>query len=286
MAPKIQWPLVLFSMLAGCGGCAFAFAGIANALGEATTVTVFATAVAFVLVVVGAICSMMHLATPKNAFAAVTHLLSFSGISVELIMLGVVCVFMVLYIGSALFFDSEALRLVLGLLGALSGVVLAFVTGHGYLISSKPTWNTKKLPLAYTGTAAVAGGFFYVSLVGFLGANSTIVSVLCWVLLGCVVFSAVFCLAWLRHLGAQRVQQNLELCRWGIGVCGLVVPFTAAAALTLMPVNLLFGAVATVGLVAALVGGIYLRILMWLVGAGFLFFFEEAQANRSVMLND
>ena len=27
-------PLVLFSMLAGCGGCAFAFAGIANAMGE------------------------------------------------------------------------------------------------------------------------------------------------------------------------------------------------------------------------------------------------------------
>ena len=154
MAPKIQWPLVLFSMLAGCGGCAFAFAGIANAMGESISVTLFVTIVAFVLVVVGAICSMMHLATPKHAFAAVTHLLSFSGISVELIMLGVVCALMALFAGSIVFIGNATATLVLGMLGALSGVVLAFVTGHGYLISSKPTWNTKKLPLAYTGTAA------------------------------------------------------------------------------------------------------------------------------------
>ena len=195
MAPKIQWPLVLFSMLAGCGGCAFAFAGIANAMGESTSVTLFVTVVAFVLVVVGAICSMMHLATPKHAFAAVTHLLSFSGISVELIMLGVVCALMILFAGSVVFIDNATATLVLGLLGALSGVALAFVTGHGYLISSKPTWNTKKLPLAYTGTAAVAGGFLYVAIAAFAGADPAIVRALCWILLGCVAFSAVFSVA-------------------------------------------------------------------------------------------
>ena len=97
MAPKIQWPLVLFSMLAGCGGCCFAFAGVAGALGESTTVTLWATGISLVLVVVGAVCSMMHLATPRHAFAAVTHLLSFSGISVELIMLGVVSALMAAY---------------------------------------------------------------------------------------------------------------------------------------------------------------------------------------------
>lgn len=114
MAPKIQWPLVLFSMLAGCGGCAFAFASIANAMGESTSVTLFVTVVAFVLVIVGAICSMMHLATPKHAFAAVTHLLSFSGISVELIMLGVVCALMVLFAGSIVLIGNATATLVLG----------------------------------------------------------------------------------------------------------------------------------------------------------------------------
>ena len=142
MAPKIQWPLVPFSMLAGCGGCCFAFAGVAGALGESTAVTLWATGISLVLVVVGAVCSMMHLATPRHAFAAVTHLLSFSGISVELIMLGVVSALMAAYGAACLWFDNELARLVLGIAGAVAGVVLAFVTGHGYLISSKPTWNT------------------------------------------------------------------------------------------------------------------------------------------------
>ena len=228
---------------------------------------------------------MMHLATPKHAFAAVTHLLSFSGISVELIMLGVVCALMILFAGSVVFIDNATATLVLGLLGALSGVALAFVTGHGYLISSKPTWNTKKLPLAYTGTAAVAGGFLYVAIAAFAGADPAIVRALCWILLGCVAFSAVFSVAWLRHLGADRVRQNLDLCRWGIVVCGLVIPVAAAVALAIMPINAFFGVVAGFGLVAALAGGIALRVLMWVVGAGFLFFFEEAQANRSAILN-
>lgn len=252
---------------------------------ESISVTLFVTIVAFVLVVVGAICSMMHLATPKHAFAAVTHLLSFSGISVELIMLGVVCALMALFAGSIVFIGNATATLVLGMLGALSGVVLAFVTGHGYLISSKPTWNTKKLPLAYTGTAAVAGGFLYVAIAGFAGADPAIVRALCWILLGCVAFSAVFSVAWLRHLGADRVRQNLALCRWGIVVCGLVIPVAAAVALAIMPINALFGVVAGFGLVTAFAGGIALRVLMWVVGAGFLFFFEEAQANRSAILN-
>ena len=82
MAPKIQWPLVLFSLFAGVGGCAFAFAGVANALGEMSGVTNAVTVVAFVLVCVGGLCSVVHLATPKNAWAVVTHILSFSGLSV------------------------------------------------------------------------------------------------------------------------------------------------------------------------------------------------------------
>ena len=75
MAPKIQWPLVLFSLFAGVGGCAFAFAGVANALGEMSGVTNAVTVVAFVLVCVGGLCSVVHLATPKNAWAVVTHIL-------------------------------------------------------------------------------------------------------------------------------------------------------------------------------------------------------------------
>ena len=233
MAPKIQWPLVLFSMLAGCGGCCFAFAGVAGALGESTTVTLWATGISLVLVVVGAVCSMMHLATPRHAFAAVTHLLSFSGISVELIMLGVVSALMAAYGAACLWFDNELARLVLGIAGAVAGVVLAFVTGHGYLISSKPTWNTKKLPLAYTGTALVAGGFLYAVVSVATGGVWAMELPVKLLLAVCAVFSAVTVAAYLGHLGMQTAKKNPTLFWVGIVVCGLVVPLACAAILCL-----------------------------------------------------
>lgn len=285
MAPKIQWPLVLFSMLAGCGGCCFAFAGVAGALGESTTVTLWATGISLVLVVVGAVCSMMHLATPRHAFAAVTHLLSFSGISVELIMLGVVSALMVAYGAACLWFDNELVRLVLGMAGALAGVVLAFVTGHGYLISSKPTWNTKKLPLAYTGTALVAGGFLYAVVSVATGGVWAMELPVKLLLAVCAVFSAVTVAAYLGHLGMQTAKKNPTLFWVGIVVCGLVVPLACAVILLAPLPSMAFVAVAAVGFVAAMAGGLSLRMLMWIVGAGFLFFFEDAQANRSAILN-
>ena len=285
MAPKIQWPLVLFSMLAGCGGCCFAFAGVAGALGESTTVTLWATGVSLVLVVVGAVCSMMHLATPRHAFAAVTHLLSFSGISVELIMLGVVSALMAAYGAACLWFDNELVRLVLGMAGALAGVVLAFVTGHGYLISSKPTWNTKKLPLAYTGTALVAGAFLYAVVSVATGGVWAMELPVKLLLAVCAVFSAVTVAAYLGHLGMQTAKKNPTLFWVGIVVCGLVVPLACAAILLAPLPSMAFVAVAAVGFVAAMAGGLSLRMLMWIVGAGFLFFFEDAQANRSAILN-
>lgn len=285
MAQKIQWPLVLFSMLAGCGGCCFAFAGVAGALGESTTVTLWATGISLVLVVVGAVCSMMHLATPRHAFAAVTHLLSFSGISVELIMLGVVSALMAAYGAACLWFDNELVRLVLGMAGALAGVVLAFVTGHGYLISSKPTWNTKKLPLAYTGTALVAGGFLYAAVSVATGGVWAMELPVKLLLAACAVFSAVTVAAYLGHLGMQTAKKNPTLFWVGIVVCGLVVPLACAAILLAPLPSMAFVAVAAVGFAAAMAGGLSLRMLMWIVGAGFLFFFEDAQANRSAILN-
>lgn len=285
MAPKIQWPLVLFSMLAGCGGCCFAFAGVAGALGESTTVTLWATGISLVLVVVGAVCSMMHLATPRHAFAAVTHLLSLSGISVELIMLGVVSALMAAYGAACLWFDNELARLVLGIAGAVAGVVLAFVTGHGYLISSKPTWNTKKLPLAYTGTALVTGGFLYAVVSVATGGVWAMELPVKLLLAVCAVFSAVTVAAYLGHLGMQTAKKNPTLFWVGIVVCGLVVPLACAAILLAPLPSMAFVAVAAVGFVAAMAGGLSLRMLMWIVGAGFLFFFEDAQANRSAILN-
>ncbi len=200
-------------------------------------------------------------------------------------MLGVVSALMAAYGAACLWFDNELVRLVLGIAGALAGVVLAFVTGHGYLISSKPTWNTKKLPLAYTGTALVAGGFLYAAVSVATGGVWAMELPMKLLLAACAVFSAVTVAAYLGHLGMQTAKKNPTLFWVGIVVCGLVVPLACAAILLAPLPSMAFVAVAAVGFVAAMAGGLSLRMLMWIVGAGFLFFFEDAQANRSAILN-
>ena len=84
----IQWPLVLFSLLAGAGGAMLAFAGLSQLLGGSRTVRRRAVWCALALFVIGGLCSVAHLASPLNAISAVTNLLSFSGISIELMLLG------------------------------------------------------------------------------------------------------------------------------------------------------------------------------------------------------
>ena len=104
-------------------------------------------------------------------------------------------------------------------------------------------------------------------------------------LAACAVFSAVTVAAYLGHLGMQTAKKNPTLFWVGIVVCGLVVPLACAAILLAPLPSMAFVAVTAVGFVAAMAGGLSLRMLMWIVGAGFLFFFEDAQAHRSAILN-
>lgn len=83
----IQWPLVLFSLIAGTGGSLFAFVALSELVGGKDKTRFAATVTALVLIVVGGCLSMLHLASPQNAFAALTNIFSFSGISIELMLL-------------------------------------------------------------------------------------------------------------------------------------------------------------------------------------------------------
>lgn len=80
MEEIIQWPLVLFSLLAGAGGCALAFAGASEFVGGTKRARFAVGVVSLVLVVVGGLFSVLHLASPQHVMAAVRHVFSFSGV--------------------------------------------------------------------------------------------------------------------------------------------------------------------------------------------------------------
>ena len=88
---EIQWPLVLFSLTAGTGGSLFAFVGLSEFLGGYAKMRDAGAVCSLALIVIGGCFSVLHLASPLHAISAVTNLLSFSGISIELMLLGACC---------------------------------------------------------------------------------------------------------------------------------------------------------------------------------------------------
>ena len=120
---------------------------------------------------------------------------------------------MVAYLALCWFGGSEAARLAVGLAGIVSGLGLAFATGHGYLISSKPAWNTVKLPLAYTGTALAAGGFLYL-VIAALSGEARELAVISWITGVCVLASVATLAVYLAHLGLAEARRH-ALTLWG-----------------------------------------------------------------------
>ena len=154
----IQWPLVLFSLLAGAGGAMLAFAGLSQLLGGSRTVRRRAVWCALALFVIGGLCSVAHLASPLNAISAVTNLLSFSGISIELMLLGASFIAGAAYLVLTREEGRDGAVRVVAVLAVIFGVAIGFFCGHGYVIDAQPTWSTETLPLAYLGTSLALGG--------------------------------------------------------------------------------------------------------------------------------
>ncbi len=95
---EIQWPLVIFGLLAGCGGATIAFIGISEILGVGKKARIPAAIAAIILLIVGGCASVLHLGQPANIMAAAANVFSFSGISVEMIALGLNVIVAVVYL--------------------------------------------------------------------------------------------------------------------------------------------------------------------------------------------
>ncbi len=300
----IQWPLVLFSLLAGGAGGLLAFTGLSELLGGSRTVRRRASWVALALLVVGGLASVAHLASPLHAISAVTNLLSFSGISIELMLLGANFIVGAAYLGLTREGDGGAATKVFAVLAVVCGIAIGFFCGHGYVIDAQPTWSTETLPLAYLGTALALGAFLYALVAGLAkkpaGAEvaradssdgapaATVVASelggkLWLAVLVCCALDAVGIVAYGLFLGFDAAGAHGALF-WGgcvvVGVAGVlacgVAGMTAAA--TKAPVPL-----AAVGAACAFVGGIALRMLMWAAATGYLDLFSHTVP--SVMLN-
>lgn len=269
---EIQWPLVIFSLLAGCGGATLAFAGLSTVLSVGEKARVPAVICALVLLVAGGCASVLHLGQPANIMAAATNIFSFSGISIELIMLGLNVVVAIVFLVLARGENAGGIKVV-GVVGLVTGLVMAFAVGNGYVMVAQPAWNTPVLPLAYLGSGLAMGATLFAALmVGTKADTAELKKVIPYVVASALVQTVAF-LAYAFVIGFAVD----ALLFWGgallVGSIGAVV----CAALMSKTPNLAYAAV-----VCAVIGGICFRALMWLVGTGYLDLFSLA-ATYSVL---
>lgn len=284
----VQWPLVLFGLLCGLGGTLAATCGVAQLAGKAKQGGFVASITALVLMVVGGLAVTAHLTLPLHAFYAVTNLLSFSGISVELMALAVafVCVlaFAILLKRS----KNETPLRVFAVLMIVSGLVLAFVCGHGYVIEARELWDTDLLPCAYLGTVMPAGAFLYVAIAVKKGAAPDEVKCRALSVYTCVsvALSVIFSIAYLAFLGADVLARN-PFVSYGLVVLFGIVGTIACLAVYLRTddAKVIF-VVAVAGCVLALLGGLGIRMEMWIASDPYFYSFYYELENGTPILTD
>lgn len=279
----IQWPLVLFSLLAGTGGSLFAFVGLSEFLGGSSKVRDAGSIVAMALLVLGGCFSVLHLASPLHAISAVTNLLSFSGISIELMLLGANFVVMLAYALVRKRSKATAPVKVLAVLGIVLGLMLGFFCGHGYVLEGQPTWNSETLPLAYLGTSLACGAFLYGTIVALKGDEEEFGGKLGVFTLGAAVVGAIGLVAYVAFLGIDAASSQALVLWGGVVVLGIVATLVISGLGVFGGGKMPAIAVGVSGLACAFVGGLAVRSLMWLCATGYIDLFSHTVP--SVMMN-
>jgi len=274
----IQWSLVVFSLMAGCGAAGFAFVGLSELLGICRNSRFVAALASLAFLAVGGIASVTHLASPNKVMYAIQHAGSFSGISVELMLLSLVGVLMIVYLILAKRENAAKAAKVVAVIGLVVGLVMCYALGNSYQLLSRPAWNTVLLPLSYFGTSLAAGGFLFLSVAAFKKEETDQVKKIgLWVLVAAVI-CAVALIGYAAFAGSASGANVLAF--WGgMVACGIVLTLVLGCG-AWGKIKMPSTTVGIAGLAATLLGGLGLRAFMWAAGAGFLSLFSTAAGVR------
>lgn len=269
---SIQWSLVLFSLIAGAGGATLAYAGIGEFTKLSSKDRFRLVAAGLVLLVVGGICSVFHLKSPMNFMSAITHLGSFSGISIELMLIGALIVCGVVFLIGVMR-DAAGLSKAFGVICLVLGVVFAFMLGSSYLIEARAGWNTVLVPLCYLASSIALGGFIAVALSREIADQKKTFGI---VALVAAAAAAIFALAYGAIAMGYATSEGVAY--FVIAAAGGVV---AAVSAYMVAFKQKTGVWVWVGLAGALVCGLFIRMFMWTAGSNMFDAFDLAINNRA-----
>ena len=277
MGIETQWPLVLFTLFSGIGAGLLIPTGIAELADKSNEKTrSVALIVSLIMLIAGGCFSLLHLAAPHNVMSAVYNIFSFSGISMELILLGACCIVTLVFLVAVKRALGSNVLKAISIIGIIVAVLLMYFCGHGYVMPSRPAWDTEMLPIAYLGTSLAGGIFAYgVILALYKGDEGDVKIYRNVVLLGTIVCAcscAMYCIAVI----ADAVDESAIAFWCGLVICGIVLMLVVGvfAFLKLEPGNLM--TVAIFGLVVAVIAILAVRVVMWDTSEGYLELFPLA----------
>lgn len=262
----IQWSLVLFTVFAGAGSWMFVGAAASEFTGRGKDRSFVASLIAMILIVIGGLCSVTHLSHPTRMLGALSH--PTSGIAIEAFMLGFTCLAIVIYLVLLKRSSAEGPRRVVAVIGTLLGIAFSYLMGDSYMMAARATWNHFLVPLEYAVTSMVLGISLYLVYLAACKEKEAVSSYgLPLAVVGAV--SLVVGLAYGFFAGVTGDPQ-FWLC---VVVIGAVVPIVCGAVLmkkaeSALPVSLCAA-------VAALIGSVVFRMIMWASGVGLYTFFSS-----------
>lgn len=278
----IQWPLVLFTLIAGAGFGLLATAGLAQLAAEPGKKTKqIALIGAIALLGAGGLMSVFHLAHPERFMGAIANLLSFSGIALELLGLafGGVAALVFLLVASM---ENKAAEKVLAACSILIGVVASFLQGYAYFeVAAQPGWHQIALAFCYLFTSLALGALAYAAIASGKAENEAGLRLVGKAACGLAVLAVVADAAYAAGLGGAGLLEGDAVL---FAVLSLAFALATAGAAAWFAFKAPTLPLAVAGVLAGVGGALCVRLLMWAVAAYQLNFIWEATVNRGLYL--
>ena len=193
---EIQWPLILFTtFLAWSGGLFSAQAGCAF-LRKAPKSQLPSLIASLALLAIGGIAVFFHLQHWERMFNGFGHITS--GITQELICVVIIFLMMVVFFSYLRRRGADAIPKWVCVLCIISGVALVAVSGHSYMMASRPAWDSVLQILSLLGAYAALGPASFAIIVEVRGESMRHLSL---VVLLCTLVNAALVAAYLIYLG-------------------------------------------------------------------------------------
>ena len=278
----IQWPLVLFTLIAGAGFGLMATAGFARlAAKPGKAVKQIALAGSIVLLGVGGLMSVFHLAHPERFMGAIANLLSFSGIALELLGLafgGLAALVFLLVVSM----ENEAGEKVLAACSILIGVAASFLQGYAYFeVAAQPGWHQLALAFGYLFTSLSLGALVYAAIASGKAEDEAGLRLIGKVACGLAVLAVVADAAYAAGLGGAGLFEGDAVL---FAVLSLAFALATAGAAAWFAFKAPTLPLAVAGVLAGVGGALCVRLLMWAVASYQLNFIWEATVNRGLYL--